>query len=151
MCFEEALEVLEAAPDWASSIKVELNLSSTIAVWADRKQMFTVFSHLIQNGLAFCPEGNEIITVEAREIDGGETRDGNDAVEITIADNGTGLEEGQENLIFEPFYTTRADGTGLGLAVVKQTVEEHRGQISVANGDQSGAIFTINLPIPQHE
>ena len=70
-------------------------------------------------------------------------KNGNDAVEITIADNGTGIESGQEDIIFEPFFTTRADGTGLGLAIVKQTIEEHRGQITVENRIDSGAQFYI--------
>lgn len=150
-CFEEAIEVLQAAPDWSRSINISFNLKSTIDIWADRKQMFTVFSHIIQNGLAFCPEGNEFIQIQATEVDSGDTADGNGAVEISIIDNGTGIEQGQEDLIFEPFYTTRADGTGLGLAIVKQTVEEHHGQITVKNGEACGSIFTIRLPIPHQE
>lgn len=150
-CFDEAIEVLRAASDWSRSIDISLNLQNTIDIWADRKQMFTVFSHIIQNGLAFCPEGNESIQVEAKEIDARDTENGNDAVEIIIADNGTGIAQGQEDLIFEPFYTTRTDGTGLGLAIVKQTVEEHHGQITVKNSETCGAIFTIRLPIPHQE
>jgi len=150
-CFEEAIEVLQAAPDWSRSIDISFDLKSTIDIWADRKQMFTVFSHIIQNGLAFCPEGNELIQMQATEIAARDTEDGNDAVEIQISDNGTGIEQGQEDLIFEPFYTTRADGTGLGLAIVKQTVEEHHGHITVRNGDDCGSVFTIRLPIPHQE
>lgn len=150
-CFEEAIQVLKAAPTWSSSIQISLNLNNTLAIWADRKQMFTVFSHLIQNGLAFCPEGNELITISAAEITGNETKDGNDAVKISIGDNGSGVEAAQMDLIFEPFYTTRADGTGLGLAIVNQTIEEHHGHINVTNNEQSGALFTILLPIPRQE
>lgn len=150
-CFEEAIEVLEAAPTWARSIQINLDFDETIAIWADRKQMFTVFSHLIQNGLAFCPEGEEVITIEATEISGNDTKDGNDAIQIQIADNGSGIEDEQKELIFEPFYTTRTDGTGLGLAIVQQTIEEHHGEISVNNVRDSGAIFTILLPIPRQE
>jgi len=150
-CLEEAIEVLQAAPDWSRSINISLNLNSTIDIWADRKQMFTVFSHIIQNGLAFCPEGNESIQIQAREIDARDTESSNDAVEIMITDNGTGVEQGQEDLIFEPFYTTRTDGTGLGLAIVRQTVEEHHGQITVRNGEGGGSVFTIRLPIPNQE
>ncbi len=150
-CFEEAIEVLQAAPDWSRSIDISFDLRSTIDIWADRKQMFTVFSHIIQNGLSFCPEGNELIQIQATEIAARDTEDGNDGVEIQISDNGTGIEQGQEDLIFEPFYTTRANGTGLGLAIVKQTVEEHHGHITVRNGDDCGSVFTIRLPIPHQE
>ena len=150
-CFEEAIQVLQAAPDWPSSISISLDLKPTIDIWADRKQMFTVLIHIIQNGLAFCPEGSEFIKIYATELHANETEDGNDAVEITITDNGTGIEEGQEDIIFEPFYTTRADGTGLGLAIVKQTIEFHHGRITVSNGKERGAVFTIRLPIPHQE
>lgn len=150
-CFEEAIQVLKAGPDWSKSITISVHLNNTVDIWADRKQMFTVFSHLIQNALAFCPEGSEMIEIHAVEIKTQESENGNDAVEITIGDNGTGIEAGQEDLIFEPFYTTRADGTGLGLAIVKQTIEEHHGQISVKNRKPSGAIFSIRLPIPRQE
>ena len=150
-CFEEAIEVLKAAPDWSKSTTIAMHLDNTLDIWADRKQMFTVFSHLIQNALAFCPEGNELIEIHAAETNTWNYRIGNDAVEITIGDNGTGIEPGQEDLIFEPFYTTRADGTGLGLAIVKQTIEEHHGQISVKNREPSGAVFSILLPLPGQE
>jgi len=150
-CFEEAIEVLQAAPTWARSIEISLTMCTTIAIWADRKQMFTVFSHLIQNGLAFCPEGDELILITATEMDSRVTDNGNDQIEITIVDNGSGVKEDQQDLIFEPFYTTRTDGTGLGLAIVKQTIEEHHGTIVVTNSDNSGAIFTILLPIPRQE
>lgn len=150
-CLKEAIQVLQAAPDWSTSITISIDLYSTIDIWADRKQMFTVFSHLIHNGLAFCPEGDEKIQISATEISAHDSEADNDAIQITIRDNGTGIKTEQEDLIFEPFYTTRTDGTGLGLAIVKQTIEEHHGHISVKNGKDSGAIFTILLPIPHQE
>lgn len=150
-CLEEAIQVLHAAPTWPSSVKICLDLGDATDIWADRSQMFTVFSHLIQNGLAFCPEDEERITIAAREISTSEAQKGNDAIEITITDNGTGIEPGQEDLIFEPFFTTRADGTGLGLAIVKQTIEEHHGEITVVNREHSGAQFTIHLPLPHQD
>ncbi len=140
-CFEEAIQVLEAAPTWEASIRIILNFDNTIAIWADRKQMFTVFSHLIQNGLAFCPEGEEVITIDAIEISGKETKDGNDAIKIQIADNGSGIEDEQAELIFEPFYTTRADGTGLGLAIVKKICEINEWKIDYTFLDEQHQII----------
>ncbi|TKB09015.1 nitrogen regulation protein NR(II) [Desulforhopalus sp. IMCC35007] len=147
-CLDEAIQVLKAAPTWPTSVIISMDLGDATDIWADRAQMFTVFSHLIQNGLAFCPENEEKITITAQEISTDQAQNGNDAVEITIADNGTGIEHGQEDIIFEPFFTTRADGTGLGLAIVKQTIEEHHGQITVENRIDSGAQFTLRLPLP---
>lgn len=145
-CLDEVLQVLMADPAWLSTVQVIFDFKRTVDVWADEKQMFTVFSHLIQNGLAFCPEGNEWITISTREK---QSSDGTDVIEIAIRDNGPGVEESKKEQIFEPFYTTRADGTGLGLAIVKQTIEEHHGNITVDNNKPTGGIFTITLPLPQ--
>ena len=69
-------------------------------------------------------------------------------IEISIRDNGPGVDDNKREHIFEPFYTTRSDGTGLGLAIVKQTIEEHYGTITVDNAEKGGAVFTIALPCP---
>ncbi len=144
-CLDEVLQVLRADPAWPTSAQILLNFKGTIDIWADEKQIFTVFNHLIQNGLAFCPVGKERIVINAHEV---KTAADQEALEISIEDNGPGLEENKREQIFEPFFTTRADGTGLGLAIVKQTLEEHHGLIKVENGAAGGAVFTLQLPLP---
>jgi two-component system sensor histidine kinase PilS (NtrC family) len=144
-CLEEVLQVLRADPAWPTTAQIVLDFKGTIDIWADERQMFTVFNHLIQNGLAFCPVGKECITIKAQEI---KTIDDSDAIEISIRDNGPGVDESKREQIFEPFFTTRTDGTGLGLAIVKQTIEEHHGTITVQNGEIGGGIFTISIPLP---
>ncbi len=145
LCIDEVLQVLKADPEWPTTARVVLDFKKTVDVWADERQMFTVLNHIIQNGLAFCPEGNECITITAYE-----TRDPEDLeiIKISIRDNGPGVDDNKREHIFEPFYTTRSDGTGLGLAIVKQTIEEHYGTIAVSNTENGGAVFTIALPCP---
>ena len=145
-CLDEVLQVLRADPAWPNTARIILDFPGTTDIWADEKQMFTVFNHFIQNGLAFCPVGKERIVIKAHEV---KTATGHDAIEISIHDNGPGVEENKREQIFEPFFTTRADGTGLGLAIVKQTIEEHHGTITVQNGAEGGGLFTIVLPLPQ--
>ena len=60
---------------------------------------------------------------------------------------GEGIPEDLLDRIFEPYFTTRESGTGLGLAVVRQIVERHGGEIRVRNNDEGGATFTVCLPI----
>jgi signal transduction histidine kinase len=69
------------------------------------------------------------------------------AVELVIADNGAGIP--RENLarVFEPYFTTKAKGTGLGLALVRQTIHDHGGSISVASEPGRGTTFTVTLPL----
>ncbi len=145
-CIEEVLQVCKADPAWPESALILCDFDRTIDIWADEKEMFTVFTHLILNGLAFCPPGKERIVIQAREI---KDRIQQEAIEISILDNGPGVAESKRDQIFEPFFTTRAEGTGLGLAIVKQTIDEHQGTINVSCGENGGAIFTFTLPLPQ--
>ncbi|MCB1697940.1 MAG: PAS domain-containing protein [Pseudomonadales bacterium] len=70
-----------------------------------------------------------------------------DWLQIRVMDNGPGIGEDILDRVFDPFFTTRAQGTGLGLAVVAMTVSNHGGEISVKNRPEGGAEFLINLPI----
>jgi len=140
------LQVCKADPAWPLSAQIICDFDRTLDIWADEKEMFTVFTHLILNGLAFCPSGTECVTIKAREVN---NNDQQEAIEISIHDNGPGIAKEKREQIFEPFFTTRAEGTGLGLAIVKQTITEHHGSIEVSYGENGGAIFTITLPLPQ--
>ncbi len=72
---------------------------------------------------------------------------GNDAVCLTITDNGAGFPEHLMARLFEPYATTKAKGTGLGLAIVKKIVEEHQGKIQIENLKTGGAAIRIALPV----
>lgn len=79
-------------------------------------------------------------------IDVDVSRDGAGLV-VTIADHGTGIPEELRQRVFEPYFTTKQDGTGLGLALVRQTIEAHGGTISVADTPGGGATFSIVLSV----
>jgi two-component system nitrogen regulation sensor histidine kinase NtrY len=79
-------------------------------------------------------------------IDVGVSRDGTGLV-VTIADHGPGVPDELRQRVFEPHFTTKADGTGLGLALVRQTIEAHSGTISVAETPGGGATFSIVLSV----
>ena len=146
-CLNEVLQVCRADPKWPLTCEVEVTMDQTLTVWADEKLLFTVLIHLIQNGLAFCPKGEERLTITAHEIK--KDANGEEAIEISICDNGPGVPiNDRDEQIFEPFFTSRTDGTGLGLAIIKQTIAAHRGSILVGDSESGGAIFTITLPLP---
>jgi signal transduction histidine kinase len=78
-------------------------------------------------------------------VTGSRLEDG--TIRITIEDNGAGIDKAVIGKIFEPFYSTKGfRGTGLGLAVTRKIVEEHRGSIIAGNRDSGGAIFTMEIP-----
>ena len=72
---------------------------------------------------------------------------------ITFADTGPGVPSELEQRIFDPFFTTKevGAGTGLGLSITYGIVTEHGGTIAIENGDEGGAVFTIELPLAESE
>jgi signal transduction histidine kinase len=74
------------------------------------------------------------------------TRDGDGALLIGVDDDGPGIAAEERAQIFDPFFTRREGGVGLGLTIVQQIVQAHGGDIGVETGPRGGASFTIRLP-----
>lgn len=72
-----------------------------------------------------------------------------DRIELQVCDNGPGISEADREKIFEPFYTTRSNGTGLGLAVVSSVARGHGGRVEVHDREGGGTVFAIVLPLPK--
>ena len=79
-------------------------------------------------------------------IDGVE-ESAHNVLRITITDNGPGIKPGAAAKIFTPFFTTKARGTGLGLALVQKIIVTHNGRITAANASGGGARLTVSLPL----
>ncbi|MFT3790351.1 MAG: ATP-binding protein [Rudaea sp.] len=110
---------------------------------ADAVRLRQLLHNLIKNSLeAVTGEHKPHIEVITREVDEGGRR----WVELAVADNGPGLPENFDARWFEPYTTSKAKGTGLGLAVAKKIVEEHGGSIRAENRPEGGAVFTLRLP-----
>ncbi len=101
------------------------------------------FSNLVRNALEAC-RGADIAPHVAVH---GEVIESDETVSVTVTDNGPGLPDGDRNRLFQPFFTTRADGTGLGLALVQKFVVTHNGHVRAGNGAAGGAVFTVFLPL----
>ncbi|MBN2280492.1 MAG: GHKL domain-containing protein [Candidatus Marinimicrobia bacterium] len=107
-------------------------------ILADEQQIRQVFSNLILNAIqAMTEKGNIEINLTGKEA----------FAVITISDDGTGIEKENLDKIFEPYFTTKRKGTGLGLALVRQIVENHQGGISVESEVGKGTLFQIKLPL----
>ncbi len=110
-------------------------------VRGDRFRLVQVFRNLMENALAACSDP-VVITVACRpsELEGAR------AVEVAVRDNGPGLDAEQRERIFQPFYTTKTKGTGLGMSIAQRIIEAHRGQMTVGDPEPPGTEILILLP-----
>jgi len=95
------------------------------------------YSNLLRNAVEAC-HGRGTIEVTIRRVDG--------AIEIAVADNGPGIAFDRREVIFQPYYTEKGDGTGLGLTIVRQTLEQLKGSVHVTETPGGGATFTTRIP-----
>ena len=138
-----ALAAGEAA---ARSVVVRTDVGSDLPIVAgDRVQLQQVLLNLVVNGM------DAMATVSDRErrleIRGRADRhDGAAAVTISVHDHGIGLARGQVEKVFDPFYTTKPEGMGLGLAISRSIIEAHGGRLWAEANDGPGATFSFSLP-----
>jgi nitrogen fixation/metabolism regulation signal transduction histidine kinase len=123
---------------------VKLALEEDLEVEADAVRVRQLLHNLIRNAQeALEGQADGVIEIAARSIPGGERA----FAEITVADNGPGIEADVLTRLFEPYVTSKKKGTGLGLAIVKKLVEEHGGTVAAENLPERGARVTLRLPV----
>lgn len=122
--------------------ELELKFAPVEPVAADREQLTQVFLNLLQNASdaaeARHGDGGGLVMLELEPLD--------DGARVTIADNGPGIAPDDRLRVFEPYFTTKSKGTGLGLAVVHRIVGDHGGSVEIVDGIDGGAAFVIELP-----
>jgi signal transduction histidine kinase len=106
-------------------------------VRGDPDMLRQVFLNLLRNGAeALGPGGGTEVGLERSE----------DTVDVTVADNGSGIPTELQERVFEPLFTTRSEGTGLGLTIVKRIVEAHGGTVQVQSEPGAGTRIRVRLP-----
>ena len=121
------------------NINMVTNLPASLpVVYAVSSQIQQIFFNLVLNALDAMPDGGEI-RISAQAV--------TDGVELMFEDNGPGIPEDRRENIFEPFFSTKEGGTGLGLTVSYNIVTAHGGTLDLVNGHGSGACFRLFLPI----
>jgi two-component system, sporulation sensor kinase E len=108
----------------------------------DEKYLKQALLNIVKNAISAMPDGGEL-TVSTR-------RQGDEVV-LRISDTGEGMSEDVLNKIFEPYFTTKDFGSGIGLTLVYKIIKEHMGEISVVSQEGRGTAFTILFPVPQRE
>ncbi len=111
---------------------------------ADRQQLQTILHHLLENSCTASSQATEPVIIEGFE----HTLEDKKILRIQIIDRGCGIDEEIRDQIFSPFFSTRADSTGLGLSIVSQLLDHHNGQITITNNEDAGCTVEITLPHP---
>ncbi len=106
-------------------------------IQADSNQLHQVFTNILLNSLSAMPSGGQL-SIASQVIAG--------KVIVTISDNGEGIPSGKLKSIFEPFFSTKQDGLGLGLAITHKIIEDHGGTIEVESKEGHGTTVRVSLP-----
>ncbi|VAV83859.1 hypothetical protein MNBD_DELTA01-1559 [hydrothermal vent metagenome] len=147
----ETVKVFSNSPQ-AKGIEIDARLDQGLFVEADVRQLSQVFWNLFINA-AIAMDGKGALTIRAvAELDGSggisaqAVKDKGELVRVVVADTGVGIAKGDLGKIFDPFFSTRDGGTGMGLALVHRMIEEHGGVIDVSSNSGEGTRFTVTMP-----
>jgi signal transduction histidine kinase len=138
----ETVDLLSAV---ANGRKVELrSLPAPVAlpIICDNIQLQQVIINLVVNAMDAMketPPEDRTISIRASGLE--------NFAELSVSDRGPGIPEGKLKEVFEPFFTSKAEGMGMGLSIARTIIEAHNGQIWAKNRDHGGASFRIRLPL----
>jgi signal transduction histidine kinase len=138
-------ETIEFLSSLAVGRKIELVsmiAPDALPILGDRVQLQQVILNLVVNGIDAMrdtPAENRIISIRTSRVDG--------FAELSVSDLGPGIPEDKLKEIFEPFFSSKPEGMGMGLSIARTIIEAHRGLILAKNRDHGGASFEIRLPL----
>jgi signal transduction histidine kinase len=115
-----------------------------LPVLGDRIHLQQVILNLVVNGIDAMndmPSENRIISIRTSRLE--------NFAELSVSDRGPGIPEEKLRQVFEPFFTSKAEGMGMGLSIARTIIEAHQGQILATNRCHGGASFRIKLPLIQ--
>jgi signal transduction histidine kinase len=127
-------------------IKIKLDLAQDLPIFRlDSAQMKTCFLNILTNAIQAMPVGGQVRIFAATT----KAPNGAEFLQLHFADTGPGIPAAEREKVFAPFYSTKATGFGLGLAIAKKIIEDHAGRVFVDNGDAPGTDLVVQLPFPQ--
>jgi two-component system sensor histidine kinase PilS (NtrC family) len=134
----DCVDLLGRSDEHRENHKIRLAIPDKLVMRGEEQLLRQVFWNLSRNALQAMPEGGEL-EISGEKVDG--------TVVLKWRDTGVGMTEDVRRQAFEPFVTTRAGGTGLGLAVVYSAVAEHAGTIAIDSSPGRGTVVTVKLPV----
>jgi len=135
---KQVVETFGKDPQYQEMVQVDVEFEDLAPFMLDREQMRQVLWNLLLNAAQAMPEGGQI-RVTGHRI--------GERLRLVVTDQGIGVEPENLERLFDPFYTTRVGGTGLGLATVERHVREHKGEVWVQSEVGQGTTFAVWLPV----
>jgi len=139
---EDVIESLTFGAEWNPRVEVRKTIGQDLRVMGDPAEIRQILLNLMINAMQAMPEGGTLSVTACPDRLDGEAA----AVRIEIGDTGCGIDAADLEKIWEPFYTTKERGCGLGLAIVRRIVENHGGAVAVRSDARSGTQFSIRVP-----
>jgi signal transduction histidine kinase len=129
-----------------SNIQVRLYRQTPLpAILADPERLKEVLVNLLENACEAMVEGGSVMIYEEEAHEDVMGR----SVVIRISDNGPGIPEAVRKKVFQPFFSTKEEGSGLGLSIAARIMEEHGGRLELMSQEEAGATFVITLPVKE--
>ncbi len=126
------------------NVRIALELNGSLpAVWGDRVQLQQVVLNIMLNAfdaMSECPTDQRKVELQVEPY-------GAELIKIAVSDRGPGLSGDQLDKIFQPFYTTKGNGLGMGLSICRSIIEAHGGRLWAENNSEGGATFHFTVPV----
>ncbi|KUG24473.1 two-component sensor pilS [hydrocarbon metagenome] len=140
---EEVLEHIKLSPEWKDEIRVEKKVTVNIKAFANKEQVRQIINNLVLNAVQSMEEDG-VLSVETKTV---ELDDEKKYAEIKIMDTGCGISKEDLARVFEPFFTNKTKGTGLGLTIVNHIVDGYNGKIKIDSSINKGTVCCVWLPV----
>ena len=140
---EEVLEHIKLSPEWKEKTKIEKKLTLNTKAFANREQVRQIINNLVLNAVQSMEEDG-VLSIETKVV---ELEDEKKYAEIKIMDTGCGISKEDLARVFEPFFTNRTKGTGLGLTIVNHIIDGYKGKIKIESKVNQGTVCYVWLPV----
>jgi two-component system sensor histidine kinase FlrB len=144
---DELQQGLEDQLELTKTRFVATNNVNDLMIHGNRQMILSALTNLAMNAMQAMKESGK---TETRKLEAMVSKN-NNAISIALKDNGPGIPKELQEQIFDPFYTTRTQGTGLGLAVVQAVAKVHGGNVQLESTSDSGSVFKITLPLENNK
>lgn len=141
--FDNTLRLIHSDANQLGNIEISLDISDDLkSMVIDADRFVQVLMNVYLNSIQAMPDGGVLSTTVVSK---------NDHIKIIITDTGNGMTEATRRQVFNPYFTTKTTGTGLGMAIVYKIIEAHKGEIQVSSEEGNGTEITICVPKSQND